>query len=39
MLGKLSTDYAQYQPRIQLVFRDPNTIYYIPNYEGISTLK
>lgn len=34
MLSRLSVDYTQKTPNLYLVFRDPNTINYIPNYEG-----
>jgi hypothetical protein len=34
MLGRTTANYFNYSPVFCLIFRDPTTIYYIPNYEG-----
>ena len=34
MLARLSCEDMQHFPKVQLIWRDTNTTYYIPNYEG-----
>eukprot|EP01119_Soliformovum_irregulare_P016182 TRINITY_DN4653_c0_g1_i1.p1 TRINITY_DN4653_c0_g1~~TRINITY_DN4653_c0_g1_i1.p1 ORF type:complete len:345 (-),score=61.48 TRINITY_DN4653_c0_g1_i1:614-1624(-) len=34
MLARFASDRAKTSPTFRLIFRDPKTIYYIPNYEG-----